>query len=523
MRITRLIRLSLGTIVALVMLTAIGGYVGLRFSATLASYYPKALLPGTVLAKNISIGLQRYLLVHVDPSMLGTSDLPALKRSISADLEALKGVAVTNAKTPPTPETVATVNDLVEGWKAMEAVPADDPLAAEKMRNAFRKVEPAMRNVDRIVSGLSSEGSQKISNAISMVGTALLVGGLLAIAIGIAISVVLGRAVNRPLAALEVIMQKIAETNDLTMRADANRKDEFGDIARGFNGMMERLQRLVRLVADSTLQVNDSANSLVKQADGLHVNSSSQLDIVSANAAAMQQLTVSIATVSDTAGEVRRLARQSVANTTEGNQKVSELVVEISEIQGSVDKIAKAVEAFVKSTDAITGLTREVREIADQTNLLALNAAIEAARAGEQGRGFAVVADEVRKLAEKSGSSAGEIDIVAQTIVKQSISVRTTIENGLKAIETSAKLASDVEQAINQARESVNVSGNGVSEIAAAVEEQRAASTDIAQNMEQIALGAEGVATTAHEMNASATLLNLSASELKQAISGFRI
>lgn len=508
---------------ALVVLTAAGGYVGLQFSATLAGFYPKTLLPGTVLAKNISIGLQRYLLVQADPSMLGGSDLASLRKSIAADLDALQGVAIRNGKTPAAPETVATVNELVEGWKLMEAVSADDPQAAEKVRNAFRKVEPAMRDVDRVVSNLASQGSQKISETISMVGTALLVGGLLAITIGFAISISLGRAVNRPLAALEATMKDIADTNDLTARADANRKDEFGDIARGFNGMMERLQGLLRLVADSTLKVHDSADTLARQADGLHGNSSSQLDVVSANAAAMQQLTVSISTVSDTAGDVRRQARESIANTTEGNRKVSELVSEISEIQGSVDMIAGAVEAFVKSTDAITGLTREVREIADQTNLLALNAAIEAARAGEQGRGFAVVADEVRKLAEKSGSSAGEIDIVAQAIVKQSTSVRSTIENGLKAIETSAKLAGDVERAINQARESVGVSGNGVAEIAAAVEEQRAASTDIARNMEQISQGAEGAARTAHEMNASAALLNRSASELKLAISGFRI
>jgi methyl-accepting chemotaxis protein len=391
------------------------------------------------------------------------------------------------------------------------------------MNVAFKKAEPAMKRLDVIVTGLANAGSAKIQGAIAMVTNVLLIGGLIAVVLGIAISIMLGRAVNRPLNDLQATMRRIEETNDLTARADDSRKDEFGLIAHSFNGMVGRLQQLVSQVSSATHSVNDLAENLISSADSLRNSAANQSEAVSANAAATEELTVSIATVSDTAQDVRSRSKQSVANTNQGNRKVGELVDEITVIQKSVNQITSAVEDFVRSTGAITGLTREVREIADQTNLLALNAAIEAARAGEQGRGFAVVADEVRKLAEKSGSSAGEIDAVAKSIVAQSDAVRLAIDAGMKAIEASSKLATDVEEKINQARESVEESGNGINEIAGAVAEQKIASTEIAQNMERIALGAEDAAETASNMNSSAAELHQAANALKAAISGFRI
>jgi methyl-accepting chemotaxis protein len=128
---------------------------------------------------------------------------------------------------------------------------------------------------------------------------------------------------------------------------------------------------------------------------------------------------------------VHQRSQESLRRAEEGGRTLESLVAEVGLAEDAVRQMAVSVEEFVQSTSSITSMTQEVREIAEQTNLLALNAAIEAARAGEQGRGFAVVADEVRKLAEKSARSAGEIDAVTSQLSRQSVAVRKAIDEGL--------------------------------------------------------------------------------------------
>jgi methyl-accepting chemotaxis protein len=156
-------------------------------------------------------------------------------------------------------------------------------------------------------------------------------------------------------------------------------------------------------------------------------------------------------------------------------------------VQEAVNQIAGSVKEFVESTRAIAGMTQQVKDIADQTNLLALNAAIEAARAGEQGRGFAVVADEVRKLAEKSAQSASEIDKVTNALNQKSSHVEATVQGGLRSLLATQEHVERVSAVLTEAGESVTKSSSGVSDIASSVSEQSLASTEIARNVEKIA------------------------------------
>ncbi len=278
---------------------------------------------------------------------------------------------------------------------------------------------------------------------------------------------------------------------DFTTPILAQSSDEMGQIARSAERIRTDLGRVVAEVMRSTQEVSEAASELSDTAGRIVQGSQQQSESAAATAAAVEQMTVSIASVADSAEEVHRLSDKSVEAAQNGNEKVSELIGEIDQVETSMREIANSVGEFVRNMAVINNMTKQVRDIADQTNLLALNAAIEAARAGEQGRGFAVVADEVRKLAEKSAQAAGEIDTVTRSLSQQSGEVEKTIEQGKQSLASSLDFVENVAVVLAEANSSAMQASEGVDNISQSVREQSSASSQIAENVERIAQMAE--------------------------------
>ena len=270
----------------------------------------------------------------------------------------------------------------------------------------------------------------------------------------------------RSTGAMRDTMTRTAGDGDLTRVVTISGDDEVAQAAKAFNTLMESFRQTIH-------QVHDSADSVIATATQLSTSS--------------EQITVSINSVAANTEEVRKVSEQSLKQALEGNISVTVMMVEIDNVQEAVNQIASSVKEFVDSTRAIASMTQQVKDIADQTNLLALNAAIEAARAGEQGRGFAVVADEVRKLAEKSAQSANEIDRVTNALNQKSNHVEAKVQAGLRSLQTTQDQVEKVAEVLAATGDAVKLSSHGVSDIASSVSEQSLASTEIARNVEKIA------------------------------------
>ncbi|HEY3325998.1 MAG TPA: methyl-accepting chemotaxis protein [Novimethylophilus sp.] len=310
---------------------------------------------------------------------------------------------------------------------------------------------------------------------------------------------------------------------DFTQAVAKTTHDEFGEVAASAEKIRRDLGTIITHVKSSTIKVSQAASALVSASAQVVSGSQSQSESAAATAATFEEVTASINSVAANAENVRKLSQDSLGHTATGNQRLEELTRQMDDAVAAIEAIMRSVNEFVANTSVITTMTQQVKDIADQTNLLALNAAIEAARAGEQGRGFAVVADEVRKLAEKSAQSANEIDTVTRALGQQSEQVNSTIEQGRQLLQASKNNTQNAAQAMHHINEAVERSNLGVDAIALSVKEQTSASNDIASHIALIASMAQENTTTVQQTAQAAQHLEELSSELEKSVSGFKV
>lgn len=292
---------------------------------------------------------------------------------------------------------------------------------------------------------------------------------------------------TRPVSELQLTMQAMQSSGDLSKRCLVNSHDEIGQTGQAFNDLVQSFQVIVSQVEGHSGQVASTAHRLANNADQIARDMQEQSDAAESASASVAQVSGSISRVAEGAAQVSRLSGESAERAHQGQLSLQEMMQELESVERAVNEITSSVGAFVTNTQSITAMTQQVRDIAEQTNLLALNAAIEAARAGEQGRGFAVVADEVRKLAEKSANSALQIDEVTQTIGEHSVLVEKTVQRDMNALRSSQAHIGQVTSVLSAANSSVDEVNSGLEAIVASINQQRDSSQEIARAVESMA------------------------------------
>lgn len=367
--------------------------------------------------------------------------------------------------------------------------------AITKKINLLKEIEDALsEDLDRIAAGVMAEAvrARLILVALS-VFIALLsaVGGYLTI-----------RSIVGPISAIVVRIKDIAQgEGDLTQRVDEQRRDELGELGRWFNAFVAKIQGIIVEVSQATVEVSGAATEIASSSDEMARGMDEQANKIAQISSAVEEMSASVIEVAQKSGDAAGSAGQSGEIAQEGGKVVDETIHGMEAISEAVIAGAASVTELGRRGEQIGEIIEVINDIADQTNLLALNAAIEAARAGEHGRGFAVVADEVRKLADRTTKATDEIGESIKAIQSETTEAVEMMTAGTTQVQVGVDRATEAGQSLERIVSSAQGVAELVQSIAAAAEEQSAASEEISRNVESVSsvihLANEGVGRTA--------------------------
>ncbi|MCG8429088.1 MAG: methyl-accepting chemotaxis protein [Chromatiales bacterium] len=401
---------------------------------------------------------------------------------------------------------------LVEGYKRKGLDPQSGLLG--QMRKTIHQSQE-----------LTEQMHQEITDAAErLIGEAklwMLISGLLLTAALAGVLLLLSRAILNPVESLAHTMHCAADERDLTLRADAQGQCEIGTMARAFNSMMDEFQGLLVQVSGSSGKVGDASQHLAEVTESTMTGVQQQHVESDQVATAMNEMAATVREVASHAVTAAEASNNADEEADKGARVVAQSVAGIQQLADEVENTSTAIIELERESINIGTVLSVITGIAEQTNLLALNAAIEAARAGEQGRGFAVVADEVRTLAQRSQESTEEIKTIIERLQSKAQAAVQAMASGRNQAQISVDQAQQAGTSLTAISSAIGAIRDMNTHIATAAEEQSAVAEEINRSVVRIAEAAERSATGAEQTNRTSDDLAHLASELQTSVNEF--
>lgn len=395
----------------------------------------------------------------------------------------------------------------------------------EDLRDIINEFEPLLDNyIPKQVGASYQEASKALNHELVLtriqILAAIIVVALTLLACLLTISVGL-------ISSLRKVVERLSDIadgdGDLTKRIELQTNDELGELAARFNNFVEKLHVIIAQVSHNTLQVASSSFQLQATAGQMAEGAEKAASQVGAVASASEELAATSFEIATNCGNVAESSRLANDSAQTGAQVVQKTVEVMARIADRVMDSARTVESLGSRSDQIGEIISTIEDIADQTNLLALNAAIEAARAGEQGRGFAVVADEVRALAERTSRATREISQMIKGIQDETKGAVSAMEQGVREVENGRSEAARSGEAIQAILEQFRMLDAQVGEISTTADEQTRTTTEISSSVMEITDIIEATAAGANDSAEAAAGLAHLAEELKQLVGRFKL
>ncbi|ABA77252.1 MULTISPECIES: methyl-accepting chemotaxis protein [Pseudomonas] len=353
------------------------------------------------------------------------------------------------------------------------------------------------------------------------VGTQLAIGSLLAMLLAVGSVVWLLRSKLAPLGDL-VRQAEALGAGDLSVRLNVSSNDEIGQLARAFNQMSQALSTMVEHIRRASEEVNRRAQALSGLSGGAYEGMEQQSGEITSMAGAVEEFSATSLNIADNMGNTQRLAQENAQQTQIGRTSMEEASSSLEQIAGALNTTATVINTLGQRSQEIGGIVSVITSIAEQTNLLALNAAIEAARAGEQGRGFAVVADEVRSLASRTRQATDEISSMIHSIQQETGNAISNMEQGNLLMQEGLSRNANVASALARIDEQSRSAGQQFAAITTATQEQSSTATLLSSNLQSIAMANSEQREVVSNLAITAKELEGLAADLRQEVDRFR-
>nr|WP_053150228.1 methyl-accepting chemotaxis protein [Pseudomonas sp. P97.38] len=353
------------------------------------------------------------------------------------------------------------------------------------------------------------------------VGTQLAIGSLLAMLLAVGAAMWLLRSKLAPLGDL-VRQAEALGAGDLSVRLNVSSHDEIGQLARAFNQMSQALSTMVEHIRKASQEVNSRAQALSGLSSGAYEGMEQQSGEITSMAGAVEEFSATSLNIADNMGNTERLAQENAQQTRIGRTSMDEASSSLEQIAGALNSTATVINTLGQRSQEIGGIVGVITSIAEQTNLLALNAAIEAARAGEQGRGFAVVADEVRSLASRTRQATDEISGMINSIQQETGNAISTMEQGNLLMQEGLSRNANVASALARIDEQSRSAGQQFAAITTATQEQSSTATLLSSNLQSIAMANSEQRQVVSNLALTAKELEKLAQDLRQEVDRFR-